>query len=221
MANNNKKIWLSHSGLESLERCPRCFWFQYQKRIYQPEGIVSRLANRFDGVIKKYFDVYRFQGILPPMLEGKVEGNLQNPFQEVYFHAYNEKYGFTGKLDECLVVPDGSYAPVDIKTSSSDPRGRDAFPAYQAQLDAYTFLLEANHKPTTGAGHLIYFYPDMSETLHNGFPMVVHIQTLQTDPFRTQERIAKAVGVLENSLPSPSPGCPFCIWRERVNQEIG
>lgn len=46
------RIWLSHTGLETLERCPRCFWLQYKKGIRQPEGIVSRLANRFDTVLK-------------------------------------------------------------------------------------------------------------------------------------------------------------------------
>lgn len=215
---NDKKIWLSHSGIEGLERCPRCFWLQYNKKIYQPEGIVSRLANRFDGIIKKYFDVYRAQEILPPMIEGKVEGKLQKPFQEVYFYSYDEKYGLYGKLDECLVRDDGTHTPVDHKTSSSDPRAKDTLPAYQAQLDTYAFLLEANEKPASGFGHLIYFYPNESDTLHGGFPMVVHIKTLQTDPFRTQERLKRAIEVLENSMPEPSESCVFCNWRGQVNQ---
>lgn len=216
----NKKIWLSHSGMEGLERCPRCFWLQYNRKIYQPEGIVSRLANRFDGVIKKYFDIYRAQGQLPPLIEGKVEGKLQNPFKEIYFYSDHEKYGLKGKLDECLVTEEGFHAPVDHKTSSSDPRGKDIFPAYQAQLDTYAFLLEANRKPTTGIGHLIYFYPDISETLHDGFPMVVHIQTLQTDPLRAKERYEKAIEVVEGPMPDSSQECPFCAWREKVNREI-
>lgn len=218
-----KKTWLSHSGMEGLERCPRCFWLQYKRGVYQPEGIVSRLANRFDGVIKNYFDKYRSQGILPPMVAGKMEGKLQNPFKEIYFLADDKKYGnygLKGKLDECLVRDDGAHTPVDHKTSSSDPREKDIFPAYRAQLDTYALLLEANRKPTAGIGHLIFFYPDFSEELHNGFPMVVHIQTLETDPLRAEERMIKAIGVLESSMPAPSPECPFCAWRERVNREV-
>jgi len=61
------KIWLSPTGIEGMNRCPRCFWLQYRKRIRQPEGIVSRLANRFDKIIKNYFDIYREIGELPPM----------------------------------------------------------------------------------------------------------------------------------------------------------
>lgn len=182
---------------------------------------MSRLANRFDGVIKQYFNAYRAQGQLPPFIEGKVQGKLQNPFQEIYFYSNHEKYGLKGKLDECLVTEEGLHTPVDHKTSSSDPRGKDIFPAYQAQLDTYAFLLEANRKLTTGIGHLIYFYPDTSDTLHNGFPMVVHIQTLQTDPLHAKERFEKAIDVLEGPMPQSSKECPFCSWRETMNQELG
>ena len=61
------KRWLSATTIETRRRCPRCFWLQVNCRIYQPEGIVSRLANRFDGVIKKYFDLYRGTPDLPPL----------------------------------------------------------------------------------------------------------------------------------------------------------
>lgn len=140
------KIWLSPSGVEGMKRCPRCFWLQYHKRIRQPEGIVSRLANRFDKVVKSYFDIYRKTGELPPMIEGQVDGKLENPFNETYFYNHDDKYGFYGKLDECLVTADKKYTPIDHKTSSSDPRQKETLSAYQSQLDAYSFLLELNKK---------------------------------------------------------------------------
>src|SRR3989304_298418 len=119
------RVWLSHTGLETLERCPRCFWLQYHKGIRQPEGIVSRLANRFDVVLKNYFDSFRNTQELPPMVTGKLEGKLQNPFQEKYFVRINGDYGLLGKLDECLVNEKDKYIPVDFKASSSDPREKE------------------------------------------------------------------------------------------------
>lgn len=221
MASEKKKTWLSHSGIEGLERCPRCFWLQYKRGIYQPEGIVSRLANRFDGVIKKYFDGYRQKGILPPMVEGKIQGKLENPFQEIYFYSDRDDYGLKGKLDECLVTEEGTFTPVDHKTSSSDPRTKNGIlAAYQSQLDMYAFLLEANKKPSTGIGHLIYFYPDLSSDLHNGFPMVVHIETLKTDPLAAKVKYENAIKVLEAPMPASSKECPFCTWREQMNQKV-
>ena len=206
------RIWLSHTSLEVLQRCPRCFWLQVNLGVRQPEGIVSRLANRFDGVIKNYFDKYRLKGELPPMIEGRVEGALQNPFQEKYFVRINDKFGFFGKLDECLVDSEGRLTPVDFKTSSSDPRDRETLAAYQAQIDDYIFLQRENGMRTTGEGYLIYFYPDFGEELHNGFPMIIHIQKLTGNPDNTTEKIKNAIKVLGESIPKSSTECPFCAY---------
>ena len=108
----DNRVWLSHTGLETFERCPRCFWLQYNKKIYQPEGIVSRLANRFDSVLKNYFNVYRPIGELPPIVKGKLDGKLQKTFQEKYFVRINEKYGF------CLWMFAKGYGKLDGMTST-------------------------------------------------------------------------------------------------------
>jgi len=214
------RTWLSHTGLENLERCPRCFWLQYKKKIYQPEGIVSRLANRFDAVLKNYFNIYRPLGELPPMVEGKLEGKLQNPFQEKYFARINEKYGFFGKLDEVLVNKKGESIPVDFKTASSDPREKEILPAYQNQIDDYVFLLKENGKKVAGYGYLIFVFPDHGKDLHTGFPMVIHIKKVKGNPLETSERISKAISTLEGGIPLPSSNCPFCAWREALNEEF-
>jgi len=216
---NKKKTWLSHSGIDVLYRCPRCFWLRYNKKIYQPQGITSRLPDRFDRLIKAYFDGFRDGDSLPPIVEGEIEGKLENPFQEKYFYSINNDYGFWGKLDECVIHQE-KYVPVDFKTSSSDPRGKDVFPAYQNQLDEYAFLLEKNNKPTLGIGHLIFFYPQDSNDLHNGFPMIVHTETLMTDPGSVEKRIFEAIDVLEGEMPPPAKDCPFCKWYEDILETL-
>jgi hypothetical protein len=214
-----KRLWLSATGLETLERCPRCFWRQYNEGIRQPEGIVSRLANRFDGVIKRYFDLYRGTSGLPPFIAGRVEGQLETPFQEKYFLNLDAHYGVFGKLDECLVTAEHRHAPLDHKTASSDPREKDLIPAYQTQLDTYAMLLEGNRKPTTGKGHLLYFFPDHGDKLHEGFPMVTHLATLSTDPGRAKRKFQHAVRVLDGPKPLSSPDCPFCNWARQIADE--
>lgn len=214
------RIWLSHTGLETLERCPRCFWLQYKRGIYQPEGIVSRLANRFDGVLKNYFNSFRATGELPPMVAGKIEGNLQNPFQEIYFARINPHYGFKGKLDECLINPQGQLIPVDFKTTSRDPREKEVLAAYQAQIDAYIYLLEENKLATAGFGYLIFVYPAESKKLHHGFPMIVHVVKVAGKPERTARRISQAIKVLEAPMPTASSNCDFCNWYTKVTTEV-
>lgn len=210
-----KKTWLSHSGIEGMGRCKRCFYLQYNHKIYHPEGIQSRLANRFDTVLKSYFDIYRKKGTLPPFVEKSLPGTLQNPFKETYFHTVDEEYGFYGKLDECL-VHEGEYIPVDFKTSSSDPREKDILNAYQNQIDAYAFLLEQNRKKPAGYGYLIFFYPDMANEIKDGFPMINHIVRVEAHPSSVSDRIQKAIAVLKGPLPEPSEDCPFCTWFKTV-----
>ncbi len=201
-----------------MKRCPRCFWLEKHEGIRQPEGIVSRLANRFDAVIKKYFDLYRPNGEVPPMIAGRVEGKLQYPFQEKYWYNLDDRYGYYGKLDECLVTNNGRYTPVDHKTASSDPTTKELIPAYQYQLDSYAFLLEHNGRPTTGIGHLIYFFPGHGEKLHQGFPMEISVKTLTTNPQNVLPQIKKAIAVLEGPLPRPHPECQFCAYVDRVKK---
>jgi len=213
-----KKIhWLSHSAIEQINRCPRCFWLSYKEKIRLPEGIQSRLANRFDVVLKQYFDGYRKKNLLPPVIEKKLSGKLENPFKEKYFYKINDDYGFWGKLDECL-VQDGKYIPVDFKTASSDPREKTILDAYQHQIDEYVYLQENNHRQTKGFGYLIFFYPDLSDEVHNGFPMVMHIKKVTAHPGEVPSRIENAIKILENPIPKSSLNCSFCGWFSKVKK---
>lgn len=214
------RTWLSHTGIEILERCPRCFWLQYKRGIRQPEGIVSRLANRFDVVLKNYFQIFRGTKELPPMVAGKLEGRLQNPFQEKYFVTIDNKYGFFGKLDECLINDNGEHIPVDFKTSSSDPREKEILSAYQSQIDSYIFIIKENKMRAADFGYLIYVYPDQGKELHNGFPMVIHIAKIKGDPQNAAKKIARAIEALEKPLPDPAKECPFCNWYEKIKLEL-
>jgi len=214
-----KKIkWLSHSALEELHRCPRCFWLSHKEGIRQPEGIQSRLANRFDIILKKYFDSYRVKGKLPPLVDGKIKGRLQNPFRERYYFRFDDDYGFYGKLDECLIDDEGNHIPVDFKTASSDPREKETLSAYQNQIDEYLFLMEENGKKVANFGYLIYFFPEMSIELTNGFPMVIHIVKIERKVKDIKKRIEAAVKILQGPIPQSSPECVFCNWFGKVKK---
>jgi len=214
-----KKIkWLSHTALEELHRCPRCFWLSYKEGIRQPEGIQSRLANRFDIILKKYFDSYRVKGKLPSLIDGKIKGKLQNPFRERYYFRFDDDYGFYGKLDECLIDEQGFHIPIDFKTASSDPREKETLSAYQNQIDEYLFLMEENGKKVANFGYLIYFFPQMSIELTNGFPMIVHIVKIERKVKDIKKKIEAAIKILQGPIPQSSPECVFCNWFGKVKK---
>lgn len=214
----DNKIVLSHSSLGILETCPRCFWLQAHKKIRWPEAFASRLPSRLDGITKRYFDRYRAVGTLPSFLDGKMKGKLENPFQERYYVNHDSRYSFYGKLDECLITPKGLYSPIDHKTSSSDPRNKDPHPAYQKQLDAYSWLLESNNKKTTGVGYLIFYYPDETKEIDKGFNFIIEIVQLKTNPAAAKERFLNAITVLEKPIPDSSKECGFCNYRKATKE---
>ncbi len=214
-----KKVkWLSHSAIEELNRCPRCFWLSHKEGIKQPEGIQSKLANRFDVILKKYFDSYREKNQLPPLIQGKIKASLKKPFKEAYFYKFNDDFGFYGKLDECFINENGEHIPVDFKTASSDPREKETLSAYQNQIDEYLFLLEENHLKVANFGYLIYFFPEMTLELSNGFPMIVHIVKIERKVKDIRKRIEKAVKILQGPIPESSPDCNFCNWFDKVKK---
>lgn len=217
MPEKKKKIWLSHSGIEGMNKCKKCFYLRYNQKIYQPEGFQSRLANRFDTVLKSYFDIFRKKGTLPLFISDTLKGKLQDPFIETYFHTVNKNYGFMGKLDECIMYEE-KYIPLDFKTSSSDPREKDIFAAYQNQIDAYAFLLQQNRKEPAGYGYLIFFYPDVTTDIQHGFPMIHHIVRVEAHPEAVPGRIERAIGVLQGPLPDASADCQFCNWFGKVKK---
>lgn len=214
-----KKIkWLSHSAIEELNRCPRCFWMSYREGIKLPEGFQSRLANRFDIILKKYFDNYRHQDKLPPIIENKIKGKLKKPFKERYYYQFDGEYGFYGKLDECLIDEDGNHIPIDFKTSSSDPRKKDILSSYQNQIDEYLFLLEKNGLRVANFGYLIYFFPEMTVELSNGFPVMIHVVKIQRKSKDIKKRIERAINVLKRKIPDSSDECVFCQWFNKVKR---
>lgn len=149
-------------------------------------------------------------------MSGKLEGRLQNPFQEAYFYQIDSRYGFFGKLDECLVATNGTLIPVDFKTASTDPRDKEILSAYTSQIDDYTFLLQKNRRSVAGFGYLVFFYPETSPTLHERFPIAVEVKRVDGHPEQTEERLQRALAVLEGPIPGPGVDCPFCSWRSHV-----
>jgi hypothetical protein len=133
----------------------------------------------------------------------------------------NDRFGFLGKLDECLINDKGENVPVDFKTASSDPRPKETLSAYQAQIDDYNYIIRESGKKIAGYGYLVYIYPDEAAELHNGFPMIVHIVKLSGNPENTIGRIKQAMAVLESPMPGSSENCPFCKWFVALKEELG
>jgi hypothetical protein len=205
---------LSASTLKLFQDCPRCFWLHLNQRIERPRGAYPSLPSGIDRVLKSYFEAYRKQGKLPPLISGKVEGTLATTPLTLGFNDPHTQARLWGKLDDCVMLPDQRLAPLDHKTRASAPDDVSYTQKYyQLQMDVYTLLLERNGHRTSRTAFVIYYCP-VGGALHEGFPFGVTVHRVRTDPDAAYEVFHHACRCLENPLPPSGEACEFCRWAE-------
>ena len=210
-------IKLSPSSLNLFLECPRCFWLYVNKGIKRPGGPVATITTGLDRVIKEYLSQYRAKNILPPFLEGKIQGKLMVDFPKRGWLEYIDKKASAklgGYLDECIEFEDKHYAVLDHKTRGTAPE--NVHKAYQFQMDAYTLLLEENNFPTRKIAYLVYYIP---KKIISGadFQFEVLIKEIPTDTKRANDVFQKAIECLNSSIPSIKKDCGFCQWPSTIN----
>lgn len=215
---DKSKFVLSPSSLNIFRDCPRCFWLQVNCNIRRPRGAFPSIASGLDRVIKEYFNTYRTREVLPPLLNGKIEGKLipQLP-PKLYFNDYAKNASLMGMLDECLILSGNIYAPLDYKTRGSFTE--DVHPAYQLQMDVYTLLLEKNNHKTNSLAYLLYFVPNTGK-LHEGIPFNVKFMEVKTSIERALDIFHKALELLRGQMPESSPNCEYCNWVKELKENI-
>lgn len=206
---------LSASTLKLFQECPRCFWLHINRRIERPRGPFPSLPSGIDRVLKGYFDRYRSQGVLPPLIAGKLEGKLATSALTLGFNdPATGGARLWGKLDDCVILPDQRVAPLDHKTRASAPDALSYTETYyQLQMDVYTLLLERNQQPTSRTAYVVYYFP-VEGTLHEGFPFGVAVHTITTRPERAYDIFRAASRLLDGPLPASGDACAFCRWAE-------
>lgn len=191
---------------------PALLLAQLNRKIARPRGIFPSLPGGMDQVIKEYFNRYRQTGQLPPIIDGKVQGRLSSVSLNLALELPELDVKITGKLDDCLELPDGSLIPLDHKTRGPLPENMSySEKYYQTQMDTYTLLLEkAGHK-TTNWACIVYYSPAPGE-LHLGVPFQVEVHNLKTDSNRVFQLFRKAKQCLDGSMPHFNGSCEFCKW---------
>ena len=203
---------LSATTLKLFQECPRCFWQHVNKRLERPRGPFPSLPSGIDRVLKSYFDGYRQQGALPPLVGRQLPGTLATSALTLGFNDPQTGARLWGKLDDCLILPDRRLAPLDHKTRASAPAGREySEKYYQFQMDVYTLLLERNGHPTSRTAYLVYYFP-VEGRLHEGFPFQTAVHEIVTDPERAYDVFAAGCRCLAGPLPASSAGCEYCRW---------
>ena len=206
---------LSPSNLNLFMDCPRCFWLHMIKKIKRPMGPMSSIPIKMDSIIKHYFNRYREQGILPPIIVGQIEGKLALDMPKTLKLEMEDGITLWGRPDDYFELSDGSIVAFDHKTKSKEPE--DVHRSYQLQLDFYSFLLKNLDYKTTDIGFLAYYYPDECD-LHDGMPFNCTIVEIKTYPSKIKDLVKKALNVLNKDIPKVGKNCLYCKWTENTSK---
>jgi hypothetical protein len=206
-----RSVRVSQATLNLLRECERCFWLHLHgvRRPEGPDGPWPTITRGLDTVISHYCAPYRDQDVLPPLLVQHLRGRLVTVRIGPCLDA---ETGLTlvDRLEECLEVDGGLFAPIDHKTRGLAPNGVQD--AERLQLDLYALLLAENGYSMADYGVLVYYVPVDGE-LHRGFPFQVYVRKIETEPERARMWLRRARAVLD--LPDPpeaAPDCPYCGW---------
>ena len=209
-----KSVSLSASTLKLYLDCPRCFWLHLNKKVERPRGPFPSLPSGMDRVLKNYFDGYRQQGQLPPLIRDALRGTLTKEPLTLGFTDAANGARLWGKLDDCVILADGRHAPLDHKTRASAPDDISySEQYYKFQMDVYSLLLERNNYPISKTAYVVYYFP-LDGTLHEGVPFGVKIHEIATDPAGAYETFQAARQALAEPMPASALACGYCRWAQ-------
>jgi len=188
------------------------------KKVARPRGIFPSLPGGMDLIIKEYYNRYRPSGQLPPLIVGKVEGKLADISLNLKWLDDGEDLRITGKLDDCIELPDGSLIPLDHKTRGSLPNNQQySQNYYQTQMDTYTLLLQKSGYQIKNQAYIVYYSPIPGE-LHQGVPFQVEVHRIDTYPDRVLQLFQQAKLCLAGEIPESGSECGFCSWSKQAGK---
>ncbi len=200
-----RSVRVSQKTLNLLRECERCFWLHLHG-VRRPEGPWPTLTRGLDTVISHYCAPYRDKQVLPPLLFHHLGGRLVTVRIGPCVDA-DTGLTLVDRLDECLEVDEGLFAPLDHKTRGLALNGVQD--AQRLQLDIYTLLLAENGYSVADYGVLVYYVP-VDGKLHEGFPFQIYVRRIDTDAERARMWLRRARAVLE--LPGPPEASPHCAY---------
>ncbi len=172
--------------------CPRYTYFEYVLRIPQNE--------------EKYHKVQRGREVHDDKLEqNKNYLRKKIGVQQKWIDHYMGSPQLRGKVDEVLLLEDGSYAPLDYKFAVWKDR---VFETYKQQLYCYALLIEEIFGANVNKGFLVY-----TRSKHK----VVEIPINQTSKNEVMESTEKMLEIIErNKFPKATTykkRCLNCTYR--------
>jgi hypothetical protein len=189
-----------------------------------PYSIFPSIFSTFDGLQKELVEgTLQKTGSFPKWL-GEMAGAAglaEYPARMEFLHSPTNVI-LVGIPDHVFRWADGFVSPIDYKTARYS-KGQDSLkPLYEAQLDAYSFLLDSTSSLKSERGALVYFEPTGADTMaltDTGYvqPWQVHVALIEVSGETTEELLDQAREIYEQKIaPDGRAECIDCELLEKV-----
>lgn len=183
---------LTPSHIIEYMYCPRYTYFEYVLHIPQNE--------------EKYYKVMKGRHIHDEKLErNKDYLRRRLGVQEKWLDQYLAAGDLRGRLDEVLLLEDGSMAPLDYKFAVYEEQ---VYNTYKIQLSCYAWLVEQVYQKPVNRGYLVYVRSKNK---------VVEVQIGEEDKAAVKEAVEAIRRIVEgNEFPRATKykqKCLTCTYR--------
>lgn len=183
---------LTPSHIIEYMYCPRYTYFEYVLHIPQNE--------------EKYYKVMKGRHIHDEKLErNKDYLRRRLGVQEKWLDQYLAVGDLRGRLDEVLLLEDGSMAPLDYKFAVYEEQ---VYNTYKIQLSCYAWLVEQVYQKPVNRGYLVYVRSKNK---------VVEVQIEEEDKAAVKEAVEAIRRIVEgNEFPRATKykqKCLTCTYR--------
>jgi hypothetical protein len=223
---------LSRSKIDLFLECPRCFYMDRRLGVGRPPGFPFNLNSAVDTLLKKEFDIHRSAGTEHPLL--KSYGVKAVPFQHESMDKWRENFvgvqhlhessNFLvfGAVDDIWFNEQAELVVVDYKATSKTEKITALDQAwqitYKRQMEVYQWLLRGNGFPVSNTGYFVYCNGRADKKAFDAkleFDITLIPYTGNTNWIEDVLIKAKAC-LIDNRIPTASPDCDYCRYREAV-----
>lgn len=225
---------ISRSGLKLFLECPRCFWLDLHHKIKRPPGYPYTLSAAVDYLVKREFDKYRAEGILPPVLinAGIKDAKLyngdnltewRNNFKGIAYFDESLNAILYGAVDDVLEFSDGSLAVVDYKSSGS--KEITIYDDYQKQMDTYNYILKQLGHDTYPEAFFVFYQviKEGEDGFKNALKFQEQVKAVKVNKDWVGPAFENAVKLARQEQPPSQSGnaqkhCDHCHYVEMASQ---
>lgn len=226
---------ISRSKIDLFLECPFCFYVDRRLGVGRPPGFPFTLNSAVDKLLKKEFDIHRAQNTAHPLMttykinaipfSHKELDNWRDNFKGVQFLHQPTNLNITGAIDDLWINDQAELMVVDYKATSKDEEvnlDADWQNSYKRQMEVYQWLLRQNNFKVSQTGYFVYVNGRTDKEAFDGkleFDVKI-IPYVGDDSWieKTINTLHKCL--MDDRIPSSSPNCDYCAYRQAVNSEI-